>query len=82
VARDATWTPAADGRLRADLDADGVPEEAHRCAADEGEHFTVWSVHPDGRRERRWHEYFDWGAFTDPTCAPGDDGLGPAVISE
>lgn len=39
--------------------------EVKRCAADEGEHFTVW----DGGR-RVWHEYYDWGAFTDPTCRP------------
>ena len=31
----------------ADLDGDGRLEEARRCTADEGEHFTVWSARPN-----------------------------------
>lgn len=42
-----------------------------RCAADEGEHFTVWSGDPP---VRQWHEYFDWGAIVDRTCKAGEDG--------
>lgn len=74
VASGAPWTRGADSLFRADLDGDGVPEELRRCTADEGEHFTVWSRGSGGARVRRWHEYYDWGAFTDPTCAPGEDG--------
>ncbi|MGE0705557.1 MAG: hypothetical protein AB7F99_08965 [Vicinamibacterales bacterium] len=68
------WSRAANGRLRADLDGDGLPEEARRCAAGEGEHFTLWSARADGSFERRVHEYFDWGAIVDATCQPGEDG--------
>jgi hypothetical protein len=82
IANQIAWSTETDGRLRADLDGDGLLEEAHRCAADEGEHFSVWTVRADGSRERRWHEYVDWGAFTDPTCTPGDDGLDPAVVRD
>jgi hypothetical protein len=70
VASDAEWTRGPDGIARSDVDGDGVPEEARVCRADEGEHFTLWSVTPDGRRRLRAHEYFDWGALVDPTCGP------------
>ena len=73
----ANWTRGPDGLVRADLDGDGVPEEARRCTADEGEHFTIWAVQP-GRARRLWHEYYDWGAFTDPTCRRGENGLDSA----
>ena len=33
---------------------------------------VVW-LHGPGGNERRAHEYFDWGATVDATCAPGDD---------
>jgi hypothetical protein len=79
VATEATWSRGADGVVRADLDGDGRPEEARRCTADEGEHFTVWSPRPGGGRVRRWHEYYDWGGFTDPTCKPGEDGGEPTA---
>jgi hypothetical protein len=61
----------AAGIARADIDGDGISETIRRCAADEGEHFTVWSGNP---RKRRWHEYFDWGAVVDRTCRDGEDG--------
>jgi hypothetical protein len=70
VASDARWMRGPDGVVRSDLDGDGAPEEARVCRADEGEHFTLWSAAPDGRRRLRAHEYFDWGAFVDPTCGP------------
>jgi len=76
VASDVAWSRGADGLVRADLDGDGVPEEARRCLADEGEHLTIWSMGPANRPVRRWHEYFDWGAFTKPSCRPGEDGMG------
>lgn len=69
VAGDASWSRGADGVPRADLDGDRAVEEVRRCTADEGEHFTVWSG-----STRRWHEYYDWGGFTDPTCRPGENG--------
>ena len=47
--------------------------ETRRCTADEGEHFTVWTA-GEGQSRRIWHEYYDWGAFTDPTCGPGENG--------
>ena len=74
VASAAHWTRAADGVARADLDGDGVPEEARRCTAHEGEHFTLWSGTGHTTRRRRAHEYFDWGALVEPTCAPGESG--------
>lgn len=74
VASAARWTRGANGRVRADLDGDGVPEEARSCTADEGEHFTLWSVSAPASRRRRAHEYFDWGALTEPTCGPGERG--------
>jgi hypothetical protein len=80
VVHDAPWTRGADGRVRADIDGDGRPEELRRCTADEGEHLTLWSARADGGRVRRWHEYFDWGAFTEPTCGPGEDGGDPSTI--
>ena len=75
VASEAPWQSGSDGVVRADLDGDGTPEEARRCAADEGEHFTIWSVTPATTPTRRWHEYYDWGALVDPTCKSGEDGL-------
>jgi hypothetical protein len=75
VASAARWSRGPDGRPNADLDGDGTPEEARRCAADEGEHFTIWSIARDGAPRRRAHEYYDWGALTDPTCKPGENGL-------
>jgi hypothetical protein len=78
VASEATWSRGADGIVRADLDGDGQAEEARRCTADEGEHLTLWSPRPGGGRVRRWHEYYDWGGFTDPTCKPGEDGGEPS----
>jgi len=80
VASEARWARGADGVVRADVDKDGEPEEARRCTADEGEHFTLWSLQPGGSRVRRWHEYYDWGGFTDPTCGPGEDGSEPFPI--
>ena len=80
VVHDARWTRGGDGRARADIDGDGRPEELRRCTADEGEHLTLWSARPDGGRVRRWHEYFDWGAFTEPTCGPGEDGGDPSTL--
>ena len=74
IMNDAPWTRDGSGQSRADLDADGQPEEVRRCTADEGEHLSLWSRLPDGGFVRRWHEYFDWGGFTDPTCKPGEDG--------
>lgn len=76
VAGTAAWTRGADGVPRADLDGDGRLEEVRRCTADEGEHFTLWSRQADGRAIRRWHEYYDWGGFTDPTCRAGENGQG------
>lgn len=74
VVTPAVWRRTAPGRLRADLDGDGLPEEALRCAADEGEHFTIWTVRSNAQPERLAHEYFDWGGLTDETCQPGEDG--------
>lgn len=64
------WVRGADSVVRADLDGDGRPEEARRCTADEGEYLTLWSRRGNGVPVRRWLEYYDWGAFTDPTCRP------------
>jgi hypothetical protein len=80
VASEATWSRGADGVVRADVDGDGRPEEVRRCTADEGEHLTLWSPRPGGGRVRRWHEYHDWGGFTDPTCKPGEDGGEPSTV--
>ena len=79
VASEAPWTRGADGVVRADVDGDGQPEEVRRCTADEGEHFTVWSFPPGGGRVRRWHEYYDWGGLTDPTCQPGEGSGQPSA---
>jgi hypothetical protein len=73
VAGDTRWT-LEKGTVQSDLDEDGIPEQVRRCAADEGEHFTIWSVPQQGQAARRAHEYFDWGANVDATCAGGDDG--------
>jgi hypothetical protein len=72
VSGESQWTVGGDsGSMpRADLDADGKPETLLRCTADEGEYFTLWTEEPDGKRTRRWLEYYDWGAFTDPKCPP------------
>ena len=78
IVSDVLWVPGPDGAVTADLDGDGNPEEVRRCTADEGEHLTIWTRRSDGSRARRWHEYFDWGGFTDPTCRPGEDGQGPS----
>lgn len=75
IASTARWSRGADGTARADLSADGRMEEVRRCAAGEGHHFTVWTTGADGRRERVAHEYYDWGAFVDETCGPGEDGV-------
>jgi hypothetical protein len=73
VLADVQWTRTATGTLQADIDGDGRMDELRRCAADEGEHFTVWSPAENGMV--RWaHEYFDWGAIVDPTCKAGEDG--------
>ena len=80
VISEARWSRGADGIVRADVDQDGEPEEARRCTADEGEHFTLWSLQPGGSRVRRWHEYYDWGGVTDPTCRPGEDGREPSTV--
>jgi hypothetical protein len=80
IAGEAPWARGADGVVRADVDGDGEPEEVRRCAADEGEHFTLWSPRPGGGRVRRWHEYYDWGGVTDPTCQPGEDGGEPSIV--
>jgi hypothetical protein len=69
---DARWARDADGVMRADVFGDGARDEVRRCAAGEGEHFTLWDVKPDGRRLRRGQEYFDWGAFVEVTCKPGE----------
>ena len=82
------WVRDAGAGVRGDLDGDGRAEEARRCTADEGEHFTVWGLRPDGTPERRGHEYYDWGGFTDPTCRPegesamieGEVGKSPAEV--
>lgn len=68
----AVWT-RVDSLTIGDVDHDGAPEHVRRCAADEGEHFTVWSKQ-DTLRVRRWHEYYDWGGLVDRTCAVGEDG--------
>jgi hypothetical protein len=68
------WAPGQNGAMLADLDGDGHPEQLRRCAADEGEHFTVWRSGSAAPATLLWHEYFDWGALVDRTCAPGDDG--------
>lgn len=77
AASEAPWSRGTDGVARADLDGDGTPEEARKCREGEGEHFTLWS-RPAGAASRRvWKRYFDWGAFVDADCAPGeaDDAL-------
>jgi hypothetical protein len=74
VASEVSWVRDADGVVRADLDGDGLREEARRCLAGEGEHLTLRSPRPQGQRVRRWHEYYDWGAFVEPTCQRGEDG--------
>jgi hypothetical protein len=72
VVSPARWT-RRNGRVSANLDG-GAPEEVRRCVADEGEHFTIWSVERGKRPVRRSHEYIDWGAETLRTCKAGEDG--------
>lgn len=74
VLSDAQWGQLGDGRVIADLDGDGNQEEARKCSADEGHHFTIWSFAADGTPRRRAHEYFDWGALVERTCRAGEDG--------
>ena len=74
IVSDAKWTRDADGVIRADVFGDGARDEVRRCAAHEGEHFTLWDVRGDGSRERRGHEYFDWGALVETTCKPDEVG--------
>lgn len=75
VASTAQWVRGSDGHLRADLDGDGDPEEVRQCAADEGQHFTVWSHSVrSGEWRRVAHEYYDWGVEVEPNCRPGEDG--------
>ena len=74
VLGNAQWSFGPNGHARADVDRDDAPDEMRRCAADEGEHFTIWGVDGAGARTRRWHEYFDWGGIVDPTCGPGENG--------
>jgi hypothetical protein len=74
VAGAAVWRRDPDAAARTDLDGDGRPEQAKVCAADEGEHFTLWTIEPGGAPRLRWHGYYDWGANVDPTCKPGEDG--------
>jgi hypothetical protein len=74
VAGPAVWRRGPDGAARADMDGDGRPERASVCAADEGEHFTVWTDDSAGAPRLRWHGYYDWGGLVDPTCQPGEDG--------
>jgi len=80
IGSDVAWTRAASGVARADLDDDGVPEEARACLADEGEHFTIWSTargHSGARR--RAHEYLDLGGAVDANCAPEETSEVPAT---
>jgi hypothetical protein len=74
VLGEARWSMGANGHARADLDRDSAPDELRRCAADEGEHFTVWTLDGTGGWTRRWHEYFDWGGLVDANCGPGENG--------
>ena len=75
IASDARWSLGPDGIAVADLNRDGLPEHVRRCSADEGQHFTLWSTTPGGRQTRIGHEYYDWGAFVERTCGPGEDGI-------
>ena len=73
VVSGARWSRGADGAVRADLDGDGNPEEARVCRAHEGEYFTLWSRPArDSIARSVWGRYFDWGAFVDANCAPGE----------
>jgi hypothetical protein len=74
VGGEAAWQRGRDGGARADLDGDGLLEEARVCAADEGQHFTLWTIGRGGVPRRRWHGYYDWGALVDETCGPGESG--------
>ena len=80
VAGEAAWVRGADGRVRADLDGDGAAEEARVCRAGEGHHFTLWSG-SGGERRRRAHEYYDWGAFVDPTCSPEESAADESMVA-
>lgn len=72
VASAASWTRAADGTMRADLDGDGRPEVARACLEGEGWRFTVESDSGRGAR-LRWSAYFDLGAEVEPTCGPSSE---------
>jgi hypothetical protein len=74
IGGDTHWVRGSNGTVHGDIDGDRVAEEIRRCAADGGEHFTVWSTPRSGPPVRHAHEYFDWGALVDPTCKPGEDG--------
>jgi hypothetical protein len=70
-------TRGPQGWMRLDVDGDGVSEELRRCAADEGEHFTLWSRDSASAPWRRQaHEYFDWGVLVERRCRAGEDGRG------
>ncbi|HEU4629839.1 MAG TPA: hypothetical protein VFS08_08830 [Gemmatimonadaceae bacterium] len=80
VADTTRWQRAADGVARADLDGDGVAEEARSCLADEGRYFVVRNAASAGAEARpRWWAYFDLGAMVDPTCAPGERPVGDSA---
>jgi len=75
VLSEATWRRGPDGVARADLDGDGLPEEASVCAIGEGQLFALWRRdRADGVRRKLWQGYFDWGVNVDVTCPPGEDG--------
>ena len=79
IVSEARWTRGADGIARADLDGDGRSEEARVCRAHEGQYFSLWRRSAaDSTRRSVWGRYFDWGAFVDANCAPGE---GEATLS-
>ena len=72
VVSDVRWSRGADGVARADLDRDGLLEEARACRAHEGQYFSLWRrPAADSAPRSVWGRYFDWGAFVDANCAPG-----------
>ncbi len=73
VVSEARWNRGTDGIARADLDGDGTPEEARVCRAHEGQYFTLWKrAAGDSAARSVWGRYFDWGAFVDANCRPGE----------
>ena len=73
VVSDVRWNRGTDGVARADLDGDGIPEEARVCRAHEGQYFTLWKRDAaDSALRPVWGRYFDWGAFVDANCRPGE----------